>query len=418
MEREFRGFGRVDQWDTEEFASLANSAKFPEPTNLGAAFNVPPAFTKTWFHAGAYLESGKMSKCFEQEYYLEGDSSNQIAGLTDREFESMLLDDTILPADILLSDGNRLPYLLTGEESREACRALRGSILRQEVYALDSTDAADRPYSVSERSYTIETLQPQDSNQFAVFFVHPRETIDFHYERILFSVAGNTLAGTATSAPARHAADPRATHSFTLSVDSFGNVLQSVAVGYGRRYSDPSLTLADQTKQGSALSTYAHTAYTNVVSSVDVLRGPLPAQSSSYELIQVQPVSAQSGVTNLFNFGEIANKIAAASDGSRDIAYENVNPTNLTPGQPYRRLLKCARTYYRPDDMGASTGDAGALLPLRSLESHAPPGENYTLAFTAGLISQVYQRAGAALVPTFRLPVQFSTAQGQTSAVM
>ena len=32
VEREFRGFGRVDQWDTEEFASLANSSALPEPT--------------------------------------------------------------------------------------------------------------------------------------------------------------------------------------------------------------------------------------------------------------------------------------------------------------------------------------------------------------------------------------------------
>jgi len=400
VEREFRGFGRVDQWDTEEFASLTNSANFPEPTNLDAAFNVPPAFTKTWFHTGAYLESGKISKCFEQEYYLEGDPSDQIPGLTNTQFESMLLDDTILPADILLSNGNRLPYLLSGEESREACRALRGSILRQEVYALDGTDAADRPYSVSERSYTIETLQPQGPNQFGVFFVHPRETIDFHYERKLFNVVGNTLAGSTTAAPARGAADPRVTHSFTLSVDSFGNVLQSAAVGYGRRYSDPSLTLADQTKQSTTLSTCVQTTYTNAVSSADVLRGPLPAQSSSYDLIQVQPASAQSDVTNLFNFGEIASKISAASDGSHEIAYENLNPTNLVSGQPYRRLLKCARTLYRPNDLGASAADAATLLPLGSLESLALPGNSYTLAFTPGLISQVYERAGAALVPS------------------
>ena len=84
---------------------------------------------------------------------------------------------------------------------REACRALRGSILRQEVYALDGTDAADRPYSVSERNYTIEVLQPQGPNQYAVFFAHPRETIDFHYERKLFKVAGNTLADPSAPPP-------------------------------------------------------------------------------------------------------------------------------------------------------------------------------------------------------------------------
>jgi hypothetical protein len=39
---------------------------------------------------------------------------------------------------------------------REACRALRGSILRQEIYALDGRDESDRAYSASERNYTID----------------------------------------------------------------------------------------------------------------------------------------------------------------------------------------------------------------------------------------------------------------------
>jgi len=61
---------------------------------------------------------------------------------------------------------------------REACRALRGSILRQETYALDNTDASDRPYSASERNYTIEVLQPKGPNQYGVFlFIHARPSI-------------------------------------------------------------------------------------------------------------------------------------------------------------------------------------------------------------------------------------------------
>ena len=31
VEREFRGFGRVDQWDTEEFATLTSSPGMPDP---------------------------------------------------------------------------------------------------------------------------------------------------------------------------------------------------------------------------------------------------------------------------------------------------------------------------------------------------------------------------------------------------
>ncbi len=45
----------------------------------------------------------------------------------------------------LLPDGS------TADEMREALRALKGSMLRSEVYALDGTSAADRPYRVVER---------------------------------------------------------------------------------------------------------------------------------------------------------------------------------------------------------------------------------------------------------------------------
>ena len=45
-------------------------------------------------------------------------------------------------------------------EAREACRALKGLPLREEVYALDGSEAEGRPYLVTEHNYTIELLQP------------------------------------------------------------------------------------------------------------------------------------------------------------------------------------------------------------------------------------------------------------------
>ncbi|HEY3824518.1 MAG TPA: SpvB/TcaC N-terminal domain-containing protein, partial [Bryobacteraceae bacterium] len=399
VEREFRGFGRVDQWDTEEFATLANSTGFPQPTNVDAASNVSPVLTKTWFHTGAYFGETRISRYFDEEYYSEGDSSDVIAGLTPAQLEAMRLDDTVLPVSILLPDGTRIPCDLSPEESREACRALRGSILRQEIYAIDGTDAADRPYFASERNYTIEVLQPQGPNPYGVFFSHVRESINFQYERKLFKVSGDMLADPMELPPVSYAADPRVSHSLTLAVDPFGNVLESATVGYRRRYRDPALTPADQMKQCATLSTYTETTYTNAVLLDDVYRTPLPAQSTSYQLLQVKPAAAESDITNLFGFDELAGKIAAAGDGAHDVAYENLTPAGLNAGQPYRRLLKSSRTLYRPDDMGASAGDAAALLPLGSLESLALAGDSYTLAFTAGLVSQIYQRAGTALLP-------------------
>lgn len=400
IEREFRGFGMVEQQDTEELGALSQSGTFPDATNIDAASYVPPVLTKTWFHTGAYFGEERVSKHFEEEYYHEGDATDAITGLSDAQLGAMLLNDTVLPSTIRLPDGSRISYALSAEETREACRALRGSILRQEIYALDNTDEADRPYSASERNYTIEVLQPQGPNRYAVFFAHSRETIDFLYERKLFKVDGGTLTDPNALPPARDAADPRVTHAITLAVDSFGNILQSVAVGYGRRYLDPDLTQTDQTRQGTTLCTYTENSYTNAVLESDAHRTPLPAQFSTYELIQVQPDATQADVTNVFRFEELQTKVQAAGDGHHDIPYENPNPTGLQAGSYYRRLIKQMRNYYRPDDMGASAGNPKTLLPLGALESLALPGESYKMAITPGQLSLVYQRASTALLTT------------------
>ena len=400
VEREFRGFGHVDQWDTEAYATLTGSPAMPAPANLNATSDMPPVLTKTWFHTGAYFGEAAVSAYMQGEYYAEGDPSTDVAGLTSAQLSNLLLDDTILPATMLLPDGTRLAYTLSPEESREACRALRGSLLRQEVYALDGTAAADRPYSVSERNYTIEALQPRGPNQYGVFFVHPRETVDFRYERRLYPVAGGTIVAPGGSPTALEAADPRVSHALVLSVDPYGNVLQSASVSYGRRYLDPALAPADQATQSATLSTYLVNDYTNAVESDDMHRTPLAAQSRTYELVQVRPAATPPDATNLFGFAELETTLASLADGLHDIPYEDLDPSGLAPGQAYRRLIGQSRTYYRPDDLGAAAGDPRALLPLGSLESLALPGAAYKLALTPGLITQVYQRGGTALLPT------------------
>src|SRR5207248_5518051 len=96
-EREFRGFGMVVQQDTEEFAVLSTSENFSVGDNVDASSHVPPVLTKTWFHTGAYIEGGRISRQFEHEYYREGDVSRGETGLTDLQLEAMLLDDTVFP---------------------------------------------------------------------------------------------------------------------------------------------------------------------------------------------------------------------------------------------------------------------------------------------------------------------------------
>ena len=354
--------------------------------------------TKTWFHTGAYFGEAAVSAYMQGEYYAEGDPSSGVAGLTSAQFSHLLLGDTVLPSDVLLPNGTRLSYAFSPEEFREACRALRGSLLRQEVYAVDGTEAADRPYSVSERNYTIEALQPQGPNQYGVFFAHPRESVDFRYERQLYPVADGTITGPGALLTATEAADPRVSHLLTLLVDPYGNVVQSASASYGRRYPDPELAPADQATQATTLSTYLVNDYTNAVESDDVHRTPLLAQNCAYELVQVQPAAALPDVTNLFGFAELENTLASLADGLHDIPYEDFDPTGLAPGQAYRRLIGQSRTYYRPDDLGAAAGDPRALLPLATVESLALPGVAYKLAFTPGLITQVYQRGGTSLL--------------------
>jgi RHS repeat-associated protein len=368
LEREFRGFGRVDQLDTEDFATLSKSRTFPVGENIKAESRVPPVLTKTWFHTGVYLGSGRVSRHMEHEYYRE-------SGLDHEQREAMLLDDTILPGH------------LTPEEAREACRSLKGATLRQEVYALDGKEESGRPYTVSESNFTIRPLQPHGGNRHAVFFTHARESVSFHYERKLYDVDGCLRA------------DPRVTHEVTLEVDDYGNVLKSVSAGYGRRFPDrsPLLTDADREKQKKILLTFTSNLYTNAVLEADAHRNPLLADGRLYELIHVKPSSRQFGVTNLFRFHELAERVAEASDGQHDLPYEDIEAERAVTSLPYRRPLKRSRTLYRSDLLDR-------MLPLRVLEAMALPGENYKLAFTPGLLAEVFHRPQPDQPPENLLP--------------
>jgi RHS repeat-associated protein len=361
LEREFRGFGMVEQLDTEDFAALSNSGTFPVGTNVDRASNVPPVLTKTWFHTGVFLGNGRVSRHLAHEYYREPaplrarDGSDPLA--------AMLLDDTILPAH------------LDAEEAREACRALKGSMLRQEVYGLDGQEESGRPYTVAESNSTIAPLQPLQHNLHAVFFTHPREAVTFHYERKLYEIDG-----------VKHA-DPRVTHNVALEVDDYGNVLKSVEIGYGRRFADPSplLTDADRTKQRQILLTFTENRFTNAVQERHAYRTPLSAESRTYELTHLKPSATQPGITNLFRFEELKAQIARASDGRHDLPYEDVDALGATEDVPYRRLIEESRSYYRGDRLDR-------ILPLGVTEALALPGRGYRLAFTPGLLAEVYRR--------------------------
>ncbi|SLK00925.1 SpvB/TcaC N-terminal domain-containing protein [Arthrobacter sp. P2b] len=362
VEREFRGFGMVEQRDSEELAAFAAGAP-AGTTNVDAASHVPPVLTKTWFHTGKYIARDHVSDFFAGllndtdvgEYYRE-------PGLTDDQARERLLPDTVLP------DG------LTLEEEREACRALKGMMLRQEVYALDATGTsspevkkrAATPYTVVEQNFTIQRLQPRLNNRHAVFFAHPREVLSNHLER--------------------NPADSRIGHTLMLDVDPFGNVLKSLAVAYGRRNpsTDPALTAEDKAKQSQPLITFTENSYTQNEIAPAVLatghhRVPIPAEARSYELTGFTP---EKGAR--FSFAEWSRSDFALLASALEIPYEV--QANVTKMQ--RRLIEDVRTLYRKDDMST-------LSPLGKVESQALPGEAYTLALTPSLLAQVFMRKQA-----------------------
>jgi RHS repeat-associated protein len=313
VEREFRGFAYVEQRDAE---------------SVIGQFDLPAIVTKTWFHNGAFLEEGKLEAYFK-------DPANQEFFSGDPQ--ASFLPDTDIPSG------------LTFPEMREAARALKGSILRQEIYADDGTTNAAFPYSVSERSYKLTCLQPRGPNLHAVFFTHPSETVDYHYER--------------------NPADPRISHALTLAVDDYGNVLQSVAIGYQRR--SPAFN-----EQGATLATLTQSQYTNAVLEDDAYRTPLPAEVKIFEL-----TAPGLSVAKPLDFAAVAMMAAAATE----IPYE----AQPSPGRTQKRTIKQLRTLYRKDDLSA-------LLSLASLESMALPGESYKLALTPGLLDVFQPNASRA----------------------
>ena len=361
IEREFRGFGKVEQCDTEEFAALNAGGDFPVGVNISEASYVPPVLTKTWYHTGAYLQGERISHQLIHEYY--GAPSEDIPNYEDalKAFEnSFLLPDTVLPNTLTFNDKDPISWNLSAEEQRQACRALKGSILRQEIYAQDDSPKSKIPYSVSERNYSIVLLQPQGQNQHAVFFVHPREAIDYHYER--------------------NPDDPRISHALTLEVDAFGNVLKSAAIGYGRTTADTNLSQADQEKQRQPFITCTENKFTENIDIEDAYRTPLPCETSTYEL-----TGLKQDANGCFKFETLKDAIDLAAP----ISYE-ASPSS---DKHEKRLIECVRILYRKDDLSG-------LLPLGKLVSEPfPPGtpnsmalpfETYKQAFNPKLIDQVY----------------------------
>ena len=355
FEREFRGFGMVEHWDTEDLAVLEAAAD--GFSNLSRASDLPPVLTRTWLHTGVFPDEGGVSRQYAREYWRPPGGGD------------LGLPDTALPRTLRLTGRPPQPWRLSRTEAREACRALKGMPLREEVYALDGSETDGRPYLVTEHNYTIELLQPAitpvpdgPQNYHAVLLTHGRESVTAHYERALYLVDGEPRA------------DPRITHDLVLAVDDYGNPLRSASARYGRRYSDPALAPEDQAAQARLRLTYTENNYTNAVDRPDAHRTPMPAQARTFEVIGLAPAG------RLFGFAELRDGLA---DVTVELPFQDWDTDPATLAMPARRLISHTSVRYRRDDMSGA-------LPLGVLEPLALPYRSYRQAFTDSLVTDLY----------------------------
>jgi hypothetical protein len=227
-EREFRGFGKVEQWDAESF-----------PVGE-ATTNLPPVRTVTWFHTGAWRQEQSLEDAFAAEYFFDAGAFDRLPN----QFET--------GAD---------PARLSAQEAREARRALKGKALRQEIYAEDGSGLAAVPYSIVESCHTVRRLQRVNGEAAGVFLVSPLQALSYHTER--------------------DATDPRITAELTLAVDDWGNVTRSASVAYPRRDTDPDLV----PEQGQGVIVITETALINdVVEAGTQWHVGLPWRATAWQL--------------------------------------------------------------------------------------------------------------------------------------
>lgn len=169
VEREFRGFGMVEQLDTETFADFNTPGAHGFDTAVERVQEQhfsPPLLTKSWFHQGPVDdETGDWRELDWRQEYWPGDPQ----ALDHTEAIDAFLQKLINP-----------------RHRRDALRTLRGSTLRTELYALDGTDRQDRPFTVTESQYAIREESPPDTGHqphLRIFFPHPVAQRTTQWER-------------------------------------------------------------------------------------------------------------------------------------------------------------------------------------------------------------------------------------------
>ena len=383
IEREFRGFGRVEQVDVESYGKFAQgNTSSPYITDDKTLYQ-PPVKTTTWYHTGAFLDRERILSQFEHEYFpywLEDQHPGLVIDFRENQ----------LPPPDLATEN------LTAEEWREALRACKGIMLRQEVVELDidALERTDHPeqlpvklFSTAYHNCHIRRLQPMDGNRHAVFLVAESEAITYHYE---LDIREEQLL--------KLSPDPRIAHTLNLQFDDFANVLQSVAVAYPRlgNFADDielstgltdALPLIHRIQKEETHLAYAETRYTtdfgarpeDSATAVDNYRLRMPCEVLTYELTGIKPASGLYFSLEELRAFQLSQVYQNTGTPVSDIAYQLV--ANRTT--PEKRLVEHTRTLFFKENL---------IDPLPFGE-HGRLGltfENYTLALTRELLDAVF----------------------------
>jgi RHS repeat-associated protein len=394
-EREFRGFGRVEQVDIEDYDSFKKgNIASPYITDDHTLYQ-PPIKTVTWFHTGAAGDRQRILKQFEREYFY-----NRFPE------QSSFAEKPLPEPDFAQQD-------LTAEEWREALRACKGMMLRQEVYELDvdalhgeGKEIPVRIYSAATHNCHIQRLQPSGDNCHAVFLVTESEALTYNYELDLRAGRLNP--------------DPRIAHTLNLRHDEYGNPQQSIAVMYPRVRQETDSGLKDQFTLIKLVQGETHIAYTETRYTDDVLlptpsslssRTPilhyrlrLPCEVLAYELTGLSyPASDPDPAKRYFSIEQLrkhdlstrytlSTTLKPAERVSLEPLFYHQQPKDKTPHQ---RLVEHVRTLFFDDFDGTKP-----LIEPLTLGRHGIRGlkyEDYKLALTKELLDVIFKGQSGSL---------------------
>lgn len=292
-DREFRGFGIAEQWQTEAYFSNGWAKK---------PYKKPTLYSKLWFFTGS-LEAG------------------------------------LLPAHAFGS-----PHLLSALNSNDsawghldAFRALKGKPLRTETYGRDGSACDDVPYTIHEHSYEVKALQAtKGAKQPGIHRILQREALVATYER-------------SKEEP------PRLQHELVLEHNSYGDVTKRLTVRYGRDSSTLSDVNARAVQQTHRIR-YHETQFTNDWCEQDIFYKPQVAATREYQIFGLA-VDGVFHLDSLQKDDYAVIRTATLKDGNgpiprllNDMPSAESSPTRVRAGET--RVYYQSRDLTQPLDLG------------------------------------------------------------------